>query len=111
MNQGLGIVPPLVFFFLIDVTLFVNSIRQKTDTAIARLFTKLAGVTTASYLIFEYLLQTEENTQKYLSKRGKKTLFLPVLVLIAAGIPSQWTHWQGFCNITDCGLKQTGKAC
>jgi hypothetical protein len=50
MNQGLGIVLPLVFFFLIDVTLFVNLIRQKTDTAIARLFTKLAGVTTASYL-------------------------------------------------------------
>ncbi len=53
MNQGLGIVLPLVFFFLIDVTLFVNLIRQKTDTAIARLFTKLAGVTTASYLWVE----------------------------------------------------------
>ena len=72
MNQGLGIVLPLVFFFLIDVTLFVNSIRQKTDTAVAKLFTKLAGVTTASYLWFEYLLVTEENTQKYLSKRGKR---------------------------------------
>jgi phosphoribosylaminoimidazole (AIR) synthetase len=73
---------------------------------VAKLFTKLAGVTTASYLWFEYLLLTEENTQKYLSKRGKKILFLPVLVLIAAGIPSQWTHWRGFCNITGCGLKQ-----
>lgn len=72
----------------------------------AKLFTKLAGVTTASYLWFEYLLLTEENTQKYLSKRGKKILFLPVLVLIAAGIPSQWTHWRGFCNITGYGLKQ-----
>lgn len=72
----------------------------------AKLFTKLAGVTTASYLWVEYLLLTEENTQKYLSKRRKKILFLPVLVLIAAGIPSQWRRWQGFCNITDCGLKQ-----
>lgn len=43
MNEGLGIVLPLVFFFLIDVTLFVNSLRQREYTQTTKTFTKLAG--------------------------------------------------------------------
>lgn len=43
MNEGLGIVLPLVFFFLIDVTLFVNSLRQREYTQTTKSFTKLAG--------------------------------------------------------------------
>lgn len=41
MDQGFGIVLPLVFFFLIDVTLFANSLRQGEYTA--KVFTKLAA--------------------------------------------------------------------
>lgn len=130
MNQGLGIVLPLVLFFLIDVTLFANSIRQRTYTNMTRTFTKLSGcvmisqgltaltyacdyhivsfgvifqytinlislscMTLASYIWFEYLMITGENTEKYLSKTGKKIMLLPFFFLVMIGIPSQWTHW------------------
>ena len=43
MEQGLGIVLTLIFFFLIDVTLFINSLRQRTYTERERLFTRLSG--------------------------------------------------------------------
>lgn len=43
MNQGLIIVIPLIFFFLIDFTLFVNSIRQGMRSKKAKLFSRLAA--------------------------------------------------------------------
>lgn len=43
MNQGMVIVLPLVFFFLIDLTLFINSLRQGTYSKTARLFSVLFG--------------------------------------------------------------------
>lgn len=143
MNQGLGIVLPLVCFFMIDFTLFVNSLRQRTYTDTTRTFTRLAGcvmisqgltailyacdyqmitlsvgmeylinlvvlscATLASYIWFEYLMLTGEGTEKYLSKKGKNLLLLPVFLLIAAGIPSQRTHWLFY--IDSNGIYQPG---
>lgn len=143
MNQGLNIVLPLVFFFLIDVTLFVNSLRQRAYTDITKLFTRLAGyvmisqgltaityacdyhmislsvtleytinlisltcMTIASYIWFEYLTVTEKSIENDFSE-GKKVFFLlPVIILIVAGIPSQWTHWLFY--IDENGVYQPG---
>ena len=143
MDQGLGIVLPLVCFFLIDLTLFVNSFRQRKYTDTTRAFTRLAGCvmlaqgctaiayacdyqmlslgvdiqylinlislfceTAASYVWFEYLMLTGEGTEKYLTKRGKIILMIPVFILVGAGIPSQWTHWLFY--ISKDGVYQPG---
>ena len=143
MNQAWGIVLPLVFFFLIDLTLFLNSLRQRSYTETTKLFTRLAGyvmisqgltaltyacdykiitfgiifqyiinlvslscMTISSYIWFEYLMLTGEGTRKYLSQSGKYILLIPVLVLIIAGIPSQWTHWLFY--IDQNGVYQPG---
>ena len=143
MNQAWGIVLPLVFFFLIDLTLYLNSFRQRTYTKTTRLFTRLAGyvtisqgltaltyacdqqmismeiwiqyminlislvcMTIASYIWFEYLMLTGEGTKRYLTRRGRYILFIPVAILIIAGIPSQWTHWLFYIDAN--GVYQTG---
>lgn len=46
MNQGFGIVLPLIFFFLIDLTLFANSLRQGEYKT--KVFTKLTACTMVS---------------------------------------------------------------
>ena len=144
MNQGLGIVLPLVFFFLIDATLFINSLRQRDYTDATKAFTRLAGsvmiaqgltvityageyqiislnvaceyainlilvfgVTIASYMWFEYLMLTGIGTESYLSGRGKNILLIPVVILVIAGIPSQWTHWMFYIDAN--GIYQPGK--
>ena len=43
MNQGLGIILPLLFFFVIDLTLFVNSLRHRAYTDTSKTFVRLAG--------------------------------------------------------------------
>ena len=143
MDQGLGIVLPLICFFLIDFTLFVNSLRQRTYTDTTKSFTKLAGcvmisqgltaltyacdyqmisisimvqfivnlislsfMTIAAYIWFEYLMLTGENTEKYLTRRSKNILLIPVIILIAAGILSQRTHWLFYIDAN--GVYQPG---
>lgn len=144
MDQGLGIVLPLIFFFLIDFTLFANSLRQKVYTDTTKTFTRLAGfvmvsqgltaltyagdyhivslsvpfqyiinlislscMTIASYIWFEYLMLMESATRKYLDGVKKYIFLIPVVVLIASGIPSQWTHWLFYIDAG--GVYQPGK--
>ena len=130
MSQGLAIVLPLIFFFLIDLTLFLNSLRQRTNSKTEKVFASFSGsimvsqgltaityacdykfisirmwpqffinlisllcMTFASYIWFEYLLMTSRDTHKYLTKKWKFFFFIPVLVQLLAGLPSQITHW------------------
>ena len=69
MNQGFGIVLPLIFFFLIDVTLFANSLRQGEYKT--KVFTKLTACTmvaqgcTAVAYASEYQLVSLSLTMEY----------------------------------------------
>ena len=130
MQQGIVIILPLVCFFFIDVTLFVNSLRQRSYTEVTRLFNKLAGyvmisqgltafnyacdygivsadrhilfisnlislicMAMASCIWFEYLVLTGTKDERYLSRKWKTILLIPVMLLLFAGLPSQRTHW------------------
>lgn len=143
MNQGMAIVLPLVFFFLIDLTLFVNSLRQRTNSYVERMFATFAGsimvaqgltaltyacdykfvalrtlpqffvnlisllcLTYASYVWFEYLLMTSDGTGRYRTVKWKMIFFIPVLVQIVVGIPSQATHW--LLYIDEMGVYRPG---
>lgn len=46
MNVGLAVVLPLFFFFLIDLTLLINALRQRSHTNTVGIFFVLAGTVT-----------------------------------------------------------------
>ena len=143
MNQGWGVVLPLIFFFLIDLTIFANSCRQREDTEAARAFTGLAGcimlsqgliaitcacdyrilifgrewlylfnllalvaMTVGARIWFAYFMLTGKGTEKYLEGKRKYLLWIPVVLVLAAGIVSPWTHWLYYIDAR--GVYQAG---